>query len=160
MSEINVNRFNGRDLHHIQPLGGRTECDNNNQRGKVMNRLTHRPGDNLSNTFWFNDQNGNVESVEEKPYKMATRFMLDPEQPKNNANWPYNITTGTFHSLFGPPSPTLSKAEKARLNARKPSNRNIKPSKKPLPVNPLTGDILGLPGVKSPEPPRRQSNQI
>ena len=28
----------GRDLHPIQILGGRTECDNNNQRGKVMNR--------------------------------------------------------------------------------------------------------------------------
>ena len=83
---------------------------------------------------------------------MTARFMLDPEQPSNNANWPCNKTTGktkmvkaqanktkqllhvgTFHSLFGPPSPTLSNAEKARLNARKPSNRNIKPSKKPLP---------------------------
>jgi hypothetical protein len=27
-------------------------------------------------------------------------------------------------------------------------------------VNPLTGDILGLPGAKSPEPARRQSNQL
>ena len=83
---------------------------------------------------------------------MTARFMLDPEQPTNNANWPNNITTGkakmvkdranktkqsqpagTFNSLFGPPSPTLSKTEKARLNAMKSSNRNIKPSKKPLP---------------------------
>ena len=27
-------------------------------------------------------------------------------------------------------------------------------------VNPLTGDILGLPGAKSPGPPRRQSNHL
>ena len=79
-------------------------------------------------------------------------FMVDPEQPNNNGNLTYNIMTGkgkmvkaqanttkqsqpagTFNTLFGPPSPTLSKAEKARLNARKPANCNIKPSKKPLP---------------------------
>ena len=83
---------------------------------------------------------------------MATVFMLDPEQPNNNANWTYNIMTGkgkmvkaqanktkqsqpagTFNTLFGPPSTTLSKAEKARLNERKPSNCNNEPSKKPLP---------------------------
>ena len=29
-----------------------------------------------------------------------------------------------------------------------------------FPVNPLTGDILGLPGAKSSEPLRRQSNKI
>ena len=86
---------------------------------------------------------------------MATRFMLDPEQPKNNANWPNSKTTGkdetkqsqpegTFHSLFGPPSPTLSRAEKARLNARKPSNCKIKPSKKPLPGTKTLHTLLSL----------------
>ena len=100
---------------------------------------------------------------------MATMFMVDPEQPNNNANWPYNITTGkakrlkaqanktmqsqpagTFHSLFGPPSPTLSKAEKARLNARKPSNRNIKRSKKPLPGTNTLLSVISFPTPSKP----------
>ena len=82
---------------------------------------------------------------------------------------------GTHNTLFGPPSPTLSRAEKARINARKQTDYSIKPSKKPFPgiavcisycpilvstVNPLTGDILGQPGMKSPTPPRRQSKIV
>ena len=80
---------------------------------------------------------------------MASSFVLGHDQPDSNADGSYGMHSGkwsvteyrkvlltpagTFHSLFGPPSPTMSKAEKARLNANKQSDYNIKPSKKPLP---------------------------
>ena len=90
---------------------------------------------------------------------MASSFVLGHDQPDNNTDGPCDMqsgkgsvaryrhdiltSAGTFHSLFGPPSPTRSKAEMARLNANKPSDYNIKPSTKPLPgklntYNPLS----------------------
>ena len=80
---------------------------------------------------------------------MASSFVLGHDQPDIDTDQQCDMqsgkvsvalyrpdlltSAGTFHSLFGPPSPTISRAEKARLNANKPSDYNIKPSKKPLP---------------------------
>merc|ERR1712212_907387 len=163
MFEISVgldreNRVNGRILQGLQPPGGQdhlaeVDIDNNNKGEKVMHRITQPPGGNSSNILDLQEENGN----KIKPYRMASSFVLGDEQPDNNNTKSWDIQTGTRNTLFGPPSPTLSKAEKARINASKQTDYSIKPSKKPFPVNPLTGDILGQPGLKSPEPPRRQS---
>merc|ERR1711892_211720 len=167
-SEISVgldreNRVHGRSLVTLQPPGGKdhlSDCNNNCQGEKVTHRITQPPGGKSSDIFGLKEENGNILAVEGKPYKMASSFELGDEQPDNGMERSSKIPIGTFHSLFGPPSPVLSKAEKARLNANQPSDYSVKPSKKPLPVNPWTGDVLGLPGVKSPEAPRRQSTVL
>merc|ERR1711915_241002 len=164
MSEISVgldreNRVNGRCVQSLQPPGGKDHLDmieqeegNNNTR--IMHRITQPPGGRASDIFDPLDANGNVG----RPYRMASSFELGDEQPEDNMENKWNNTGGTFHSLFGPPSPTLSKAEKARILAQQPSEYSLKPCKKPLPVNPLTGDILGTGGEKAPETPRKVFN--
>merc|ERR1712106_266179 len=158
------NRVNGRVLQGLQPPGGQdhlaeVDSDNNNQVDKVMHRITQPPGGKSSNIFGLEEENGNTD-MGAKPYRMASDFALGHEQPDNANNRQWDSHNGTYNSLFGPPSPTLSKAEKARIKANQPSDYSIKLSKKPFSVNPLTGDVLGLPGVKSPEPPRRQSTTL
>lgn len=179
MSTINVgldreNRVNGKVSSLLQPPGGEDHlstreedgsdenCNNLNALGKIQHRITQPPGGKSSDIFGLqlDNQNGNLNQNGDRPYKMASSFALGDDQPDSvymRAGETLPKGEGTFQTLFGPPSPELSKVEKARLRNREPSDYQLKPSRKPLPVSPLTGDILGLPGAKTPEPSRRKS---
>merc|ERR1712080_94353 len=73
------------------------------------------------------DMAGDTVSVDletpKKPHKMASTFELGDEQPETVVIQPRKAKEDSFNNLFGPPT-----------EARK---------KKPLPLNPVTGELLG-----------------
>jgi len=94
-----------------------------------------------------------------KPYRMASSFALGCEQPdvvyassdgsspcpKQPAKPAKSKARGdTFKALFGPPTPKL--AQNRRTTNSTSPNPTKKIIRKPLPVNPLTGERLGSQG--------------
>jgi len=79
-----------------------------------------------------------------KSYRMASNFELGCEQPRTYKQRAENLAASSYQNLFGPVPPGRCRPlSKKVLPPVRRDARSRKP--KPLPVNPLTGDIIGLP---------------
>ncbi|XP_023346519.1 uncharacterized protein LOC111715429 [Eurytemora carolleeae] len=78
-----------------------------------------------------------------KPYRMASSFELSDEQPELLLSRRARQEGDSYKSLFGPPPPRFPNR---RSVSCAPPSANQRRSRKPLPVNPLTGDTLGTKG--------------
>merc|ERR1711892_412945 len=78
-----------------------------------------------------------------KPYRMASSFELGYEQPQTYKQRAQNLAASSHSNLFGvPPGVARPLAKKVLPPVRREGRSR---AKKPLPVNTLTGDIIGLP---------------
>ena len=76
-------------------------------------RITQPPGGNASDIFGLDEENGNIETVEEKPdkydsiytntnkyshyyYRMASSFVLGHDQLDNDMDQPCNMQSGKY----------------------------------------------------------------
>merc|ERR1711892_473977 len=87
-----------------------------------------------------------------KPYRMASSFELGYEQPQTYKQRAKNLAASSHSNLFGPVPPggvarPLSKKVLPPVRRESRSRRQ-----KPLPVNNLTGDIIGLPDQVGTQP--------
>jgi len=90
----------------------------------------------------------------QRVHRMASTFQLGDEQPSLK---PTNLTKGaanSFNNLFGPPAPAKVAVSSALKSGSKQSkvapaglvgevSGATKRSRKPLPINPLTGQVIG-----------------
>eukprot|EP00090_Calanus_glacialis_P035710 TRINITY_DN6092_c0_g1_i1.p1 TRINITY_DN6092_c0_g1~~TRINITY_DN6092_c0_g1_i1.p1 ORF type:complete len:144 (+),score=43.98 TRINITY_DN6092_c0_g1_i1:40-471(+) len=85
---------------------------------------------------------GDVGDNAKKNYRLASSFELGDEQPTGDASQSRKKEDDSFHKLFGPPS--LIKTEKPVEVSDQVQKIKKTVTKKPLPVNPLTGDVAGM----------------
>merc|ERR1712128_241301 len=78
-----------------------------------------------------------------KPYRMASSFELGYEQPQVYKQRAKNLSASSYSNLFGVPPGVARPLSKKVLPPVRREGRSRK--QKALPVNPLTGDIIGLP---------------
>merc|ERR1711892_331739 len=79
-----------------------------------------------------------------KPHRMASSFELGYEQPQTYKQRAQNLSASSYSNLFGvPPAGVARPLSKKVLPLVRRESRSRR--QKPLPVNPLTGDIIGLP---------------
>merc|ERR1711892_512744 len=85
-----------------------------------------------------------------KPYRMASSFELGYEQPQTYKQRAQNLSASSYSNLFGvPPGVARPLSKKVLPPVRRESRSR---TQKPLPVNPLTGDIIGLPDQVGTQP--------
>merc|ERR1712106_1300379 len=77
-----------------------------------------------------------------KQYRLASNFELGDEQPQGDAVQWKRKEDDSFQNLFGPPS--LVETQKPVEDAEGVEKIEKSLVKKPLPVNPLTGDVVGM----------------
>merc|ERR1712050_677394 len=75
--------------------------------------------------------------------RMASSFELGCEQPQIYKQRAQNLAASSYQNLFGSPPTRSRPLAKKVIPPTKKDTRTRK--QKPLPVNPLTGDIIGLP---------------
>merc|ERR1712106_597688 len=78
-----------------------------------------------------------------KPYRMASSFELGYEQPQVYKQRAKNLSASSYSNLFGVPPGVARPLSKKVLPPVRRESRTRK--QKALPVNLLTGDIIGLP---------------
>lgn len=78
-----------------------------------------------------------------KPYRMASNFELSDEQPMAVQQRRPRDKGDSYNALFGP---APSRGRQQRSVSLAPPSTIQRRSRKPLPVNPLTGETLGLGG--------------
>merc|ERR1712106_340259 len=78
-----------------------------------------------------------------KPYRMASSFELGYEQPQTYKQRAQNLAASSHSNLFGVPPGVARPLSKKVLPPVRREGRSRR--QKALPVNPLTGDIIGLP---------------
>merc|ERR1711892_1026200 len=78
-----------------------------------------------------------------KPYRMASSFELGYEQPQTYKQRAENLSASSHSNLFGVPPGVARPLSKKVLPPVRREGRTRK--QRALPVNPLTGDIIGLP---------------
>merc|ERR1711962_425290 len=83
-------------------------------------------------------------------YRLASSFELTDEQPTvtrpracSVPRHGYTLNTNSHEHLFGQPTPAMVRRLR-RIEQGREETRTVQ-SKKPLPVNPLTGEVLGRP---------------
>eukprot|EP00090_Calanus_glacialis_P018672 TRINITY_DN2897_c0_g1_i3.p1 TRINITY_DN2897_c0_g1~~TRINITY_DN2897_c0_g1_i3.p1 ORF type:complete len:146 (-),score=50.28 TRINITY_DN2897_c0_g1_i3:161-598(-) len=83
-----------------------------------------------------------------KPYRLASSFELGDEQPQVYRQRAQKIKATSYQNLFGAPADVTRACVRrvARAEREQPVRRN-----KPLPVNTLTGAIIGVPDQKIPQ---------
>eukprot|EP00090_Calanus_glacialis_P041550 TRINITY_DN7350_c0_g1_i1.p1 TRINITY_DN7350_c0_g1~~TRINITY_DN7350_c0_g1_i1.p1 ORF type:complete len:164 (-),score=37.35 TRINITY_DN7350_c0_g1_i1:63-509(-) len=90
-------------------------------------------------------ENGDIEcGIRQRvKYRLASNFELGDDQPPGNVEKRGEQELGSSHNhLFGPPTPAAVK----RMRIKKLHEGDppvVRKSKKPLPVNPLTGSVIG-----------------
>jgi len=85
-----------------------------------------------------------------KPYRMASSFELSDEQPDHLPIRKLRNKGDTYDALFGPEAPRFVVAR--RSVSAFPASTNQR-RRKPLPINPLTGEELGSRGgLNIPQP--------
>jgi len=77
-----------------------------------------------------------------RPYRMASNFELSDEQPEHVEIKKGRDKGDSYAALFGPPPPRFPKNARRSVSAA-PTTIQQRRSKKPLPLNPLTGERLG-----------------
>merc|ERR1712128_229321 len=85
-----------------------------------------------------------------KPYRMASSFELGYEQPQTYKQRARNLAASSHSNLFGVPPGVARPLAKKVLPPVRREGRSRR--QKPLPVNPLTGGIIGLPHHLAPHP--------
>merc|ERR1712106_785367 len=85
-----------------------------------------------------------------KPYRMASSFELGYEQPQTYKQITQNLAASSYSNLFGVPPGVARPLSKKVLPPVRREGRSRR--QKPMPVNPLTGDIIGLPHHLAPQP--------
>merc|ERR1712106_117918 len=85
-----------------------------------------------------------------KPYRMASSFELGYEQPQTYKQRAQNLAASSYSNLFGVPPGVARPLSKKVLPPVRREGRSR--TQKPFPVNPLTGDIIGLPHHLAPQP--------
>merc|ERR1712106_160979 len=86
-----------------------------------------------------------------KPYRMASSFELGYEQPQTYKQRAQNLSASSYSNLFGvPPGGVARPLSKKVLPPVRRESRSRR--QKPLPVNTLTGDIIGLPDQVGTQP--------
>merc|ERR1712128_16741 len=78
-----------------------------------------------------------------KPYRMASSFELRYEQPQTYKQRAKNMSASSYSNLFGLAPGVARPLSKKVLPPVRRESRTRK--QKALPVNPLTGHIIGLP---------------
>jgi len=76
-----------------------------------------------------------------KPYRMASSFELSSEQPRHYLTRARRLAASSYQNLFGEPAERARPLSKKVIKIEKPEPKQKKP--KPLPVDPLSGQILG-----------------
>merc|ERR1711953_1463860 len=76
-----------------------------------------------------------------KPYRMASSFELSSEQPRLYVSRARRLAANSYQNLFGEPAERARPLSKKVIKIEKPEPKQKKP--KPLPVDPLSGQILG-----------------
>merc|ERR1712172_84869 len=85
---------------------------------------------------------GDIGYSAKKNYRLASSFELGDEQPTGDTSQWRKKEEDSFHNLFGPTS--LIETEKlVEVSSEVQKIKKIL-NKKPLPVNPLTGDVVGM----------------
>merc|ERR1712106_43086 len=77
-----------------------------------------------------------------KQYRLASSFELGDEQPQGDGVQWKRKEDDSFHNLFGPPS--IVETQNPVENTEDTHKIEKSMVKKPLPVNPLTGDVVGM----------------
>jgi len=85
-----------------------------------------------------------------KPYRMASNFELSDEQPDLLPIRKLRNKGDTYEALFGPEAPRYMVNRRSVSAAPAPTNQR---RRKPLPINPLTGEQLGSRGGLNIPPP-------
>merc|ERR1712106_825160 len=85
-----------------------------------------------------------------KPYRMASSFELGYEQPQTYKQRAQNLAASSYSNLFGVPGGVARPLSKKVLPPVRREGRSR--TQKPLPVNTLTGDIIGLPDQVGTQP--------
>merc|ERR1712106_757837 len=86
-----------------------------------------------------------------KQYRLASSFELGDEQPNGDSVQWKRKEDDSFHNLFGPPS--FVETQKPVENTEDTHKIEKSMVKKPLPVNPVAGDVFGM------EPKKRNSGE-
>jgi len=89
-----------------------------------------------------------------KPYRMASSFELSSEQPTIYYQRARRLAANSYQNLFGEPTEIKRPLSKKVVKAVAPEPRSRKP--KPLPVDLLTGEVIGQRGA----PSRKQDSQL
>merc|ERR1711936_461853 len=76
-----------------------------------------------------------------KPHRMASSSELSSEQPRLYLHRARRLTANSYQNLFGEPSERARPLSKKVIKTEKPEPKMKKT--KPLPVDPLTGQVLG-----------------
>jgi len=96
-------------------------------------------------------------SSPQRVHRMASTFQLGDEQPSLKPTNPTKAAANSFNNLFGPPAPAkvapavssaLKSGSRAQQSKVAPAGlvgevSATKRSRKPLPINPLTGQVIG-----------------
>merc|ERR1712106_377769 len=77
-----------------------------------------------------------------KQYRLASSFELGDEQPQGDGVQWKRKEDDSFHNLFGPPS--FVDTHKPVENTEDTQKIEKSMVKKPLPLSPLTGDVVGM----------------
>eukprot|EP00091_Calanus_sinicus_P020687 TRINITY_DN5802_c0_g1_i1.p1 TRINITY_DN5802_c0_g1~~TRINITY_DN5802_c0_g1_i1.p1 ORF type:complete len:147 (-),score=47.89 TRINITY_DN5802_c0_g1_i1:81-497(-) len=85
---------------------------------------------------------GDIGDTAKKNYRLASSFELGDEQPTGDTSQWRKNENDSFHNLFGPPS--LIETEKPVEASSEVQKIKKILTKKTLPVNPLTGDVVGM----------------
>jgi len=90
-------------------------------------------------------EDGGTPRTPRKIHGMSSTFELGDEQPEPCLAKSRKARDDSFNALFGPPpeSPRARKAWTKKVKEQEVAVQRQR-NKKPLPVNPLTGDILGV----------------
>merc|ERR1712032_227824 len=109
------------------------------------------------------DENGSSGSVSPSPssigsegplsparvHRMASNFQLGDEQPSSKPTSLTKASADSFNNLFGPPTPakaistSLKSAKQTKVAPAGLVATSTKRIRKPLPINPLTGQVIG-----------------
>ena len=81
--------------------------------------------------------------------RMASNFQLGDEQPSLKPTSLTKASADSFNNLFGPPTPakaistSLKSAKQTKVAPAGLVATSTKRIRKPLPINPLTGQVIG-----------------